>query len=783
MNRISFALLFFLMLAPYLLYGQVVTVSGYVLDSDSGEPVPGAVIYTSDKKSGVSADENGKYSLAIPSGKVSIFCSSFGYKTFELSRNFRKPVRYDFILVADRTELESAFISSKSKRDAIKLPQIGAKTFDAKITRDLPSFMGEADIIRVIQMMPGVQAPSEGSTGFSVRGGGIDQNLVLIDGAPLYNSGHFLGFFSVFNSDVVSKADIFKGDFPASYGGRLSSVLDVRTVDGNVNSFGGNASIGLIASKIFVEGPIARRKAGFMISARRSYLDLFIPLFGSRVPKGSKLYFYDINAKLHWNVSEKDRLYLSGYTGDDVLGLAVKELELDNMIIDFRNLAGSLRWNHVFSSAVRSDATLYATDFKGDVSLDIPNAGLIYKQNVIECGVKYALSWNINPSNKFEAGVAFASYGIKPGEVSPVGKNSVIQNVTVPKINAVQPSLYAQNEQKLGPVALRYGLRLSSFTTTGPTEQRYFDPVTHELTDTVQVASGKPISTYWGLEPRFSASWSVTDNFSLKASYIRTFQYLQQLVISISGSPIDTWFTCSPNVKPQISDQFSAGVNALLFNDAIKVEWNLFYKNNKNTIDIKDNPGLVVNNVDREGLLRFGKGYACGTEIMLEYDFGKVNGWVGYTWSRAMYDIPEINDGKPYLSPLNHEHAVNLVCTYDITRRLGVSAQWVFYSGAPTTFPVGRYKLKDTYVPIYSSRNEDRMPDYHRLDVSISWKTKRRLEEKRWSGEWNLSVYNAYARHNAWSIAFGYDSEKQVTVARKVYLFSVIPSISYNIKF
>ena len=254
-------------------------------------------------------------------------------------------------------------------------------------------------------------------------------------------------------------------------------------------------------------------------------------------------------------------------------------------------------------------------------------------------------------------------------------------------------------------------------------------------------------------------------------------------MVSISGSPVDTWFTASPNVKPQISDQFSAGANALLFNDALKVEWNLFYKNNKNTIDIKENPGLVVNNVNREGLLRFGKGYAFGTEIMFEYDFGKVNGWVGYTWSRAMYDIPEINGGKPYLSPLNHEHAVNLVCTYDVTRQFGVSAQWVFYSGAPTTFPVGRYKFKDTYVPIYSSRNDDRMPDYHRLDISLSWKTKRRLEGKRWSGEWNLSVYNAYARHNAWSIAFGYDNEEQRTVARKVYLFSIVPSISYNIKF
>ena len=353
----------------------------------------------------------------------------------------------------------------------------------------------------------------------------------------------------------------------------------------------------------------------------------------------------------------------------------------------------------------------------------------------------------------------------------------------MPSSYAVQPSAYLQNEQKLGPLTLRYGLRFSSFTTLGGTSQRYFDPVTHELLRVTEIPKGEKIRTYNGWEPRFSASLPLSNDLSLKGSYSRSYQYLQQARISITGSPVDTWFTASPNTKPQLSDQFSVGVNALFADQALEASVEGFYKMGKNVIDFVENPGIVIDNVDREGLLRSGSSTAYGIETMLKYEFDKLNGWISYTWSRAMYDIPELNGGKPYRSPLNHEHAINFVLSYDFSKLLSASGEWVFYSGSPTTYPVGRYSFMDTWVPMYSERNSDRLPDYHRMDLSLTYRTRGRATGKKWSGEWNLSVYNAYSRHNAWSIAFNYDREENKTKAVKVYLFTVIPSVSYNIKF
>ena len=366
------------------------------------------------------------------------------------------------------------------------------------------------------------------------------------------------------------------------------------------------------------------------------------------------------------------------------------------------------------------------------------------RQEIRESGVKAGWTWYINGNNTLRAGLQAAWFGVVPGDTKPRNDESMVKEVTIPKNFAFQPSAYLQNEQKIGPLTLRYGLRFSTFTTLGP----------HELTKTEQVEKGEKIKTDSGLEPRVSASLSLSDDFSLKGAWVRSFQYLQQSRISITGSPVDAWFTASPNVKPQRSDQYSLGLNALLSGEALQLSLEGFYKDNRNTMDFKDNPGLVLADPDREGLLRFGKSWSYGAELMLKYDFARWNGWLAYTWSRAWYEIPEINDGKPYPSPLNHEHAVNFVLTYDFSRQWSASTEWVFYSGSPTTYPVGRFYYRDRWVPVYSSRNEDRLPDYHRMDLSLTYRTKRRVANKRWSTEWNLSLYNAYSRHNAWSVAF-----------------------------
>ena len=758
-------------------------VSGYVRDAESGEPLPQAVVFLEGRLAGVATDGVGFYSLSVPLGKHTVYCSYFGYETQEVSIEARKATRLDFDMKPDQKELEAATIFSRSKREEIRLPQMGLERVDATIIKKMPTLMGEADIIRVIQMMPGVQTPSEGSTGFSVRGGGLDQNLVLIDGAPVYNSGHFLGFLSMFNGDVIRGADLYKGDFPASYGGRLSSVLDISTKDGNNRRFGGNASIGLITSKLFLEGPIVPGKLSFVLAGRRTYADLFFPLFGEKIPDKTQMYFYDVNAKLSWIASEKDRFYLSAFSGKDVFGFSMEEFNLAEMVFGFANHTQSLRWNHVYSPRVTSDVTLYHSLYRNDIRTLMENADFDTRQEVRETGVKAGWTWYLNGSNTVKAGLQAALYNILPGSTTPRNAESVIQEVIMPVNHAFQASVYAQNEQKLGPLTLRYGARFSSFTTLGPTEQKYFDAKTHELIRTDQIEKGKAIKNFYGLEPRVSVSCSATDDLSFKGSWVRSFQYLQQARISITGSPVDAWFTASPNVEPQRSDQYSLGVSTLFADQALTLSLEGFYKDNRNTMDFVDNPGLVMADPDREGKLRFGQSWSYGAELMLKYDFTRWSGWLAYTWSRAWYLIPEINEGRPYPSPLNHEHAVNLVLNYDFSKRVSASAEWVFYSGAPTTYPVGRFKYMDVWVPVYSSRNEDRLPDYHRLDLSLTYRTARRAAEKRWGVEWNLSLYNAYSRHNAWSVAFHYNKEKEQAEALKVYLFTIVPSLSCNIQF
>lgn len=763
--------------------GRKAIVSGHVRDASSGEPLTGAVIFTKDKKSGVSADNSGYYSLALDKGEVALLCSFTGYKTIERSFTVTSSRIEDFDMEPDNETLEAATVFSKTKRDELKIPQMGKQRVDATLVKSLPALMGENDIIRVIQMMPGVQTPSEGATGFSVRGGGVDQNLILIDGAPVYNCGHFLGFLSMFNSDAIRGAELYKGDFPAMYGGRISSILDISGKDGNNREFGGNASFGLITSKVFMEGPIIPEKLSFMAAGRRTYIDLFFPLLGDNLPEHTKMYFYDLNTKLTWIAGKNDRLYLGAFDGKDVFGLGMEEFDMGKMDFGFANHTQSLRWNHVYGHKLTSDVTLYNSIYRNTLSGDMSEALFDYIQSIRETGLKAGWTWYVNPRNTIQAGLGMAYYSIAPGECQPRGGTTVVNNVVMPSTYAVQPSAYIQNEQKIWNLTVRYGLRFSSFTTLGGTTQRYFDPVTHKLTSVTDIPKGERIKTYNGLEPRISASLPLGKDWSVKGAYSRSYQYLQQARISITGSPIDTWFTASPNTKPQLSDQFSLGINALFADEALEASVEGFHKSGKNVIDFVENPGVVLDNVDREGLLRSGSSTSYGIETMLKYEFDKWNGWISYTWSRALYDIPELNGGKEYRSPLNHEHAVNFVLTYDFNKRLSASTEWVFYSGSPTTYPIGRYTHMGSWVPVYSERNNDRLPDYHRLDLSLTYRTAGRAEGKRWSGEWNLSFYNAYSRHNAWSIAFNYDRLDNSAKAIKVYLFTVIPSVSYNIKF
>lgn len=753
-----------------------VTVSGYVKDAASGEVIIGAVVNEAGTTTGAMTNAYGFYSLELRPGERKVACSVLGYAADTLTVSLAGNLRHDFLLSEASLTLSESKVTANSAKERLQRPEMGVANITGSLAKTVPVLFGETDIIKVIQMMPGVQAPSEGSTGFSVRGGGVDQNLILMDEAPVYNAGHFMGFFSVFNNDAVKTADLYKGDMSAKYGGRIASLLDVHTVDGNMQEFGGNVSLGLISSKAFIEGPIVPGKASFMVAARRTYIDLFFPIF--KALKGDTMYFYDVNAKANWIVNENNRLFLSVFSGRDVFGMHNKE-EMDiDMDVDFANNTQSLRWNHVFSPKLFANVTVLNSLYDYGMDLFYSATDIDFKSHLNSQSAKADFSWFASARNTVGFGVQGSYFTISPAELSPRSEG-IFSEYSYPKTHAAEAGAYLEDEIKAADwLSLRCGLRLSYFSTLGQSVQKYFD-AEHNLDHETEFAKGSRIKDWWGLELRFSSSFIITPSFSLKASYNRNRQYIQQAVYSISGSPLDIWFTASPNVKPQISDQFSVGAFKNFLSDKLETSVELFYKNNQNTIDFVDHPNVLMND-NMEAELRSGRSYAFGLETMVKFNWEKLNGWVGYTWSRAKNIIPEINGGKPYDSPRNHEHSLSVVASYSISRRLSASADWIYYSGAPTTFPAGVYRIGGAVVPLYSDRNKDHFPDYHRLDCSLTLQGKHL--EKRVHGEWNLSIYNLYSRHNAWALDYSYGPDGEPD-CKKYYLFTIVPSLSYTLYF
>ena len=754
------------------------TVSGHVKDAATGEVLIGVAVYPSGNiRAGKATNAYGFYSLELPAGEYTIVCEAIGYRTDSLQISLKGNLRKDFILEEDSFAIEGSTVTAVSKREKLLRPETSLVNLSGDFIKKVPVLFGETDIIKVIQMMPGVQAPSEGSTGFSVRGGGVDQNLVLMDEAPVYNAGHFMGFFSVFNNDAVKTGDLYKGDISAKYGGRLSSLLDIHTIDGNMTELGGSLSLGLISSKALLEGPIVKDKASFMVAARRTYIDLFFPLFGAL--KGDRMFFYDVNAKANWIINDNNRLYLSVFNGKDVFAMKNSEAADLNLDMGFANNTQSLRWNHIFSPKLFSNFTLLNSHYDFNTLLEFSATDVDMGSNLHNQGFKADFNWFMNASNTVSFGFQGNRYVISPAIFTPRSEG-IFSEYTYPETMAYAPDFYLQNEQKIGTkVTLRYGLRLSNFATVGERTQRYYNDE-HRLDHTEDFAKGETVKAWHALEPRFSSSFSITPSMSFKAAWSRNVQYIQQAIYSISGSPLDIWFSASPNIKPQVSDQYTVGFFKNFFNDALETSVELFYKDNRNTIDFKDHPNVIMNE-DLEAEIRTGTSFARGAEFMVKYEKGKFDGWISYTLSQARYKIPEINGGKPYDSPMNHKHSVSVIGTYRFSKRLSTSADWVYYSGAPTTYPSGVYEVGGSRVPLYSDRNRDHFPDYHRLDLSLTLQGRRVPAGKRGHGEWNFSVYNVYSRHNAWALDFHYNDDTEEITARKVYLFTAIPSISYTL--
>ncbi|GHT30097.1 TonB-dependent receptor [Bacteroidia bacterium] len=730
------------------------TVSGSIRDGSNGEDLIGAEVVIDGTRTGTVSNAYGFYSISLPKGKYTLVFSYIGYRKKEMSFELSADLKLNVNLESDAQELSEVVISAEGRNANVVKTDMSMEKLSAKAIKAVPAMMGEVDVIKAIQLLPGVQSTSEGSSGFSVRGGGHDQNLILLDEAAVYSASHLMGFFSVFNNDAIKDVTLYKGDVPASFGGRLASLLDIRTKDGNNQRYTATGGVGLISSRLTLEGPLGDR-ASAIISGRRTYADVFLKLSTNDNLKNSSLYFYDMNAKVNFRIDDNNRIFLSGYFGRDKFGM-------DFAGMAFGNKTGTARWNHIFSPKLFSNFTLIGSFYDYYIRSEISDQlSQELKSGLEDYGLKADFAYMPNPSNSLKFGYNFIYHGFKPGEGGGVSEQSIVGHIKLPMKYAMENVGYIANETGIGEkLKLKYGLRYTAFS---------------------NMHQGKVVYTQQQLEPRVGLTFVFNDKNSVKTSYSRTTQFIQLASNSASGSPLDLWFQASENVKPQLCDQFAFGYFHNFTDDMYELSGEIYYKDMKDVVDFKDHAQLMINeNLEQE--LCFGKGYSYGLELMLRKTRGALNGWVSYTLSKSRRQIDDINDGKWYRSPYDKPHNVSVVANYEISPKWAVSGTWVYASGTPVTYPTGRFQIEDSYVPIYSGRNEYRYPDYHRLDLSATLQLSK--PGSRSKHELNFSLYNAYGRKNVWTILFRQESEQRdVSYAEKIYLFTFIPSVTWNFTF
>lgn len=752
------------------------TISGSVRDASNGEDLTGATIYITELNTGTISDFYGNYSITVPKGHYTIQYSFVGFKTLQKKIFLDKNTVIHIELSPTSETLQEIEVTSDQANKNVARPEMSTFKMDIKTIKSIPSLMGEVDIIKAIQLLPGVQSVSEGGSGFSVRGGAPDQNLILLDESTVYNASHLMGFFSVFNNDAIKDIKLYKGDIPPLYGGRLSSVLDVRMKEGNSKRFEVTGGIGIIASRLTVEGPIWKDRISFIVSGRRTYTDLFLALSSDEALRDNKLYFYDLNAKVNYRINENNHLFVSGYFGRDVF-------RNDFARMSWGNSTGTIRWNHLFNKKLFANFTFIYSDYR--YMLGTPEGtttSFEWNSNLRDIGVKGDLSYYINTNNTLRFGISGIYHMINPGVAGGTGNESSYTEVRVPDNFSLETGVYISNEQKVGQHwTFKYGLRFSLFQNIGPGTIYNFDSLYDPIDSTVYPA-GKFYNTYYGIEPRIGILYTFNEKSSVKVSYSRTNQYLQLAQNSTAGTPLDIWFPASPNVKPQVADQGAIGYFRNFRRNTIETSVEVYYKQMNHVIDFKDFAELLLND-KLEGEIREGKGWSYGAEFLVRLNEKKFGGWVSYTLSKSIRQIPEINNGDPYPAPYDKPNNIAIVANYQFLPRWSVSANWVYATGNPVTFPTGRAEIGGKVIPIYSDRNAYRYQDYHRLDLSVTFSSKAN-EKKRFKWDINLSVYNVYDRHNTWSINFVQDEENpNVTYAEKIYLFGIVPSVTFNFHF
>lgn len=775
MSKIIYFLLLGLIIIPEIIYGsQKYTVSGYIKDETSGEELIGATIYIRSLSKGNIANTYGFYSITLPEGNYTIEYSCIGYEKTTKQIQLTGNQKINIELKATPMTLNEVVITSDEKKDRnICSTELGTERFNVKQISLVPVLLGEQDILKTIQLKAGVSSSGEGNGGFYVRGGSPDQNLILLDEAPVYNTSHLLGFFSIFNADAIKDVKLIKGSMPANYGGRISSVLDVKMNEGNSKQYSTSGGLGFISSHLTFEGPIIKEKGSFIISGRRTYADLFLKLSSDEQQQNTDLYFYDFNLKTNYRINDKYRIYLSGYFGRDVFGFN------DNFGFSWGNSTLTLRWNHLLNEKLFANRSLIYSNYDYEFQINPGSRNVDITSRIEDINFKEDYHYYLNPRNTIKFGFNVMYHTFHPGEIR-LTDETTDSDILMEKKYAYETGIYAMNEQKIfDNLIVNYGLRHSSFIDVGPGNDYTYNEEGLAI-DTNRYSNNDIIKSYNGFEPRLSINGILNDKSSIKVGYARNYQYMHLLQKSTSASPTDLWVPSSSFVKPQIADQISAGYYRNFKDNSYKSSVEVYYKNLQNQIDYRNGADLMMNELI-ESQLVFGKGRAYGIEFQIEKTNGDFTGWISYTLSKSERSFDDINRGNWFPAIQDRTHDLSIAGMYKLTDRITFSGTWVYYTGNAVTFPSAKYQYQDFTVNYYTDRNGYRMPDYHRLDLGITIDSKKR---KKYESSWNFSIYNVYGRENAYSIDFRQsESNPNITEAVQLSLFSIVPSITYNFKF
>jgi len=762
-------ILFFLVLLDNQAQNKV-TLNGTIRDKASGEEIIGATIRIAElSKIGISTNEYGFFSLTLEPGNYTFITSYIGYEDYIEKINLQATQSIKWTLQQKSQNLEEVKIVAKKENENITQTTMGVEKINMKDIAKLPVLFGEKDILKTIQLLPGVKSAGEGNSGFYVRGGTSDQNLILLDEAPVYNASHLLGFFSTFNSDAIKDAILIKGNSPAQYGGRLASVLDIKMNEGNDKDYHATGGIGLISSRLSIEGPIQKEKSSFLVTGRRTYADVFLQ--ATEDFKDNTLYFYDLNAKANYRLDKNNRIFLSGYLGRDVLGLG------DQFGIDWGNTTGTLRWNSVISPKLFSNTSLIYSDYDYNIQIQGDDIKFNINSSIQDWNLKQEFQYFQSTKSSWRVGLNLIHHELAPSRFE--GDAEVFNSLNTVSRKSLENALYANHVYKLtNRLNIDYGLRLSVYSILGGDTYNVYQ--NGEKTESIVLSKNKIGKTFVNPEPRLALNAQLTESSSFKVGYARNTQNLHLLSNSTSGSPTDAWIGNSYNIKPEISDQVSGGYFRNFRDNEYEMSVETYYKKMQHQVDYK-NGADIQTAPDVESELLFGDGRAYGAEFFIKKRKGTFTGWISYTLSRTERKINGINENKWYNAKQDRTHDLAVVASYQLTKRWSLSSNFVFYTGNAVTFPSGKYNIEDRTIYYYTERNGYRMPNYHRLDFSANYEGR---QDRKWRSSWNFSLYNVYGRENAYTITFKDDpDDPSKTLAEQTALFKWVPSITYNFNF